>query len=73
MEKVECPACAGPDNAMCATCSGTNEVTQEVLDAFNENKQKLEELFSLRMSIEEAVMSSETRQDLIDKITLIIS
>ena len=42
MNKTSCPACAGPDNAECATCQGTSEVTQEVLDAFMVEKTKQE-------------------------------
>ena len=34
MDKLDCPACAGPDNAECATCGGTSEVAKEVHDAF---------------------------------------
>jgi len=34
MSNIACPACAGPDNAGCATCKGTSEVTQEVFDTF---------------------------------------
>lgn len=34
MNEIPCPACAGPDNAQCATCSGASLVTQEVHDAF---------------------------------------
>ena len=43
MSKINCPACAGPDNAGCATCNGTSEVTQEVFDAFMIEKNKQEE------------------------------
>jgi hypothetical protein len=39
--KLECPACAGPDNAECATCNGTSEVTQEVHDAFMLEKERM--------------------------------
>lgn len=34
MSQLDCPACAGPDNAECATCKGTSEVTRAVHDAF---------------------------------------
>jgi hypothetical protein len=73
MEKIKCPACSGPDNAMCATCSGTNEVTQEAFNAFNENKQKLEELFLLRISIDDAIRNSGTKEELIELISAIIN
>jgi hypothetical protein len=43
MSKTNCPACAGPDNAECATCQGTSEVTQEVFDTFMVEKSKQEE------------------------------
>jgi hypothetical protein len=43
MSKINCPACAGPDNAQCATCQGTSEVTQQVFDAFMVKKAKQEE------------------------------
>jgi hypothetical protein len=47
MEKIKCPACAGPDNAKCATCQGTSEVTQEIFDKFiiQKTKQKESEVF----------------------------
>jgi hypothetical protein len=40
---IECPACAGPDNAECATCQGASEVTQEVFDVFMIEEAKQEE------------------------------
>jgi hypothetical protein len=43
MSKINCPACAGPDNAECVTCQGTSEVTQEVFNAFMVEKSKQEE------------------------------
>jgi len=43
MNKLNCPACAGPDNADCATCQGKSEVTQETFDAFMLEKTKQEE------------------------------
>jgi len=45
MSKIECPACAGPDNAGCLTCEGTSEVTREVFDAFILTKVKQDEMF----------------------------
>ena len=46
MLKVNCPACAGPEDARktCATCNGKMEVFQEVFDIFTENQQKQENL-----------------------------
>jgi hypothetical protein len=43
VSKINCPACAGPDNVECATCQGTSEVTQEVFDTFMAKKTKQEE------------------------------
>lgn len=51
MEKLDCPACAGPDNAECATCGGTSEVTQEVYDAFMLEKERMEATFKLQQAI----------------------
>jgi hypothetical protein len=34
MNKLDCPACSGPDNAECETCYGTSLVTQETYDTF---------------------------------------
>jgi hypothetical protein len=41
--KINCPACAGPDNTGCATCHGESQVAQEVFDAFMAEKTKQEE------------------------------
>ena len=46
-----CPACAGPDNAECATCGGTSEVTQEMHDAFMLEKERIEATFKLQQAI----------------------
>jgi hypothetical protein len=73
MENIECPACAGPDNAMCATCNGTNKVAQEVFDNFNKNKKEMEELFLLRISIEDFIRSSNTKEELVVNINEIIN
>ena len=45
MNEIECPACAGPDEARqgCATCGGVMQVTQETFDAFMAEKAKQEE------------------------------
>lgn len=40
METINCPACAGPDNAECETCQGTSLVTQEVYDTFMLNRER---------------------------------
>ena len=73
MEIIECPACAGPDNAMCATCNGTNNVSQETLDIFNENKIIQEELSVFIMSIEDALINSGTKEELIESLNNIIN
>ena len=43
MNKIACPACAGPDNSECVTCQGASEVAQELFDAFMVEKAKQEE------------------------------
>jgi hypothetical protein len=73
MKNIECPACSGPDNSMCATCNGTNEVTQEVFDTFNENKKEMEELFLLINSIEDFIRSSNTKEELVVNINELIN
>jgi hypothetical protein len=73
MEIIECPACAGPDNAFCATCNGTNNISQETLDIFNENKIIQEELSVFIMSIEDALRNSGTKEELIQSLNNIIN
>ena len=48
---IDCPACAGPDNAECATCGGTSEVTQQVHDAFMLEKERAEATFRLQQAL----------------------
>lgn len=50
---IECPACAGPDNAGCETCLGTSEVTQDVYDAFIEARNAFEANASLKRAFTE--------------------
>jgi hypothetical protein len=73
MEIIECPACAGPDNAFCATCNGTNNISQETLDIFNENKIIQEELSVFIMSIEDALRNSGTKEELIETISTLLT
>jgi hypothetical protein len=42
MSEINCPACAGPDEARktCATCQGIMKVSQETYDTFIQNQQK---------------------------------
>jgi hypothetical protein len=58
---------------MCATCNGTNEVTQEVFDTFNENKKEMEEFFLLINSIEDSIKSSNTKEELVVNINELIN
>lgn len=51
MNELDCPACAGPDNAECSTCGGTSEVTQEVYDAFMLEKERAEATFRLQHAL----------------------
>lgn len=50
---LDCPACAGPDNAECDTCHGSSEVTQEVYDSFMEAKAAFEATMKLRQALQE--------------------
>jgi len=49
--KLDCPACAGPDNAECATCGGTSEVTQEVYDAFMLEQERMVATYELQRAL----------------------
>jgi len=53
MNIIDCPACAGPDNAECETCHGTSEVTQDVYDAFMEKRAQNEATWSLKRAMQE--------------------
>jgi hypothetical protein len=50
-----CPACAGPDNAECATCNGTTEVTQQVFDALMAEKTKQEQAIVFWSKVQEYI------------------
>lgn len=50
---IDCPACAGPDNAECDTCHGDSEVTQEVYDNFMTQKQRMEATWRLQFALSE--------------------
>jgi hypothetical protein len=49
--KLNCPACAGPDNAECATCGGTSKVTQEVYDAFILEQERMIATYELQRAL----------------------
>lgn len=53
MNELDCPACAGPDNAECATCHGTSSVSQETNDAFVVEREKQEATYKLRQALSE--------------------
>lgn len=53
MNEVICPACAGPDNAECATCHGTSSVTQEVHDAFIAEREAIIATWQLKQALSE--------------------
>lgn len=53
MNEVACPACAGPDNAECATCNGNSFVSQEVHDLFVEEKLKQDLNMQLKKALQE--------------------
>jgi hypothetical protein len=53
MNEVTCPACAGPDNAECATCNGTSLVSQEVYDTFMAAKAQQEATWQLQRALQE--------------------
>lgn len=55
MNEIECPACAGPDEARqgCATCGGVMRVTQETFDAFMVEKTKQEETMAFWAKVSE--------------------
>ena len=48
---INCPACAGPDNAGCATCGGTSEVTQEVYDIFTLEQERRIATYELQRAL----------------------
>jgi cytochrome c553 len=52
MNKTTCPACAGPDNATCATCHGTSEVAQETYDMFIAEKLRQESNWNLQNALQ---------------------
>jgi hypothetical protein len=51
MESIDCPACAGPDNAGCATCGGTSEVTQELYDTFMLEQERMVATYELQRAL----------------------
>lgn len=53
MNETECPACAGPDNAACATCNGTSIVTYDVFNAFIANQDLMRAQYQLRQALQE--------------------
>lgn len=53
MNELDCPACAGPYNAGCATCHGTSSVTQEVHDAFIIERDKQIATWQLKQALQE--------------------
>jgi hypothetical protein len=52
VNKITCPACAGPDNATCATCQGTSEVAQEIHNIFMEEKLRQEATWNLQNALQ---------------------
>ena len=53
MNEITCPACAGPDNAECATCHGTSLVSQETYDAFIVERDKQISTWQLKQALAE--------------------
>lgn len=53
MGKLDCPACAGPDNAECETCGGTSEVDQATFDAFTATQEQLVATQALKTALSE--------------------
>jgi predicted amidophosphoribosyltransferase len=55
VNKITCPACAGPaeQRKYCSTCNGKMEVTQEVFDAFMVEKQKQEDAIAFWDKVQE--------------------
>jgi hypothetical protein len=61
---IKCPACLPPHNQTCATCGGSNEVTEEVYSQFMEEKQELESSKQLRNKIQEALRFNRGLEEL---------
>lgn len=53
MNEIDCPACAGPDNAECETCLGTSLVSQDVYDIFIEKQKTQEATWELQRALQE--------------------
>lgn len=51
MNEIDCPACAGPDNAECETCAGTSLVSQEVHDTFIAERDAMIATWQLRQAL----------------------
>lgn len=52
MNELDCPACAGPDNAGCDTCGGTSLVSQEVSDTFMLERERMMATMQLQRALE---------------------
>ena len=57
---VNCPACAGPDQARatCATCEGAMEVSQATYDAFVDLRDKRERFYAFVFEAENVLRDS---------------
>jgi hypothetical protein len=51
MTNIKCPACAGPDNAGCATCNGTSKVTKKTHDDFSKKAKRQKDELQARLAL----------------------
>jgi hypothetical protein len=64
----QCPACLPPDNAECATCNGTSEVTEEVYSQFMINKSELDAISELSRKIQEVFTTESGLENISNSI-----
>jgi hypothetical protein len=68
----QCPACLPPDNAECATCNGTSEVTEEVHSQFMNEKQERESTIEFARKIQEALRTNNSLEETVSEIKTIL-
>jgi hypothetical protein len=68
----QCPACLPPDNAECATCNGTSEVTEEVYSQFMINKSELDAVSELYQKIQEVLRTNNILEETVSAVKTIL-
>jgi hypothetical protein len=64
----ECPACLPPDNAECATCNGTSEVTEGVYSQFMIKKSELDAISELSTKIQKVFTTESGLENISNSI-----